>query len=145
MVNHWLKEITAITGVEGVLLASNTGEIIEKIGTNLDRDQLRHIASRVLKIIASHDLDKRSVKEIELIWSDLQIVVMGTKSFVLIIFCGSTKALSLLRITINVVSAHLLEDKKSTKQIKKYTSEKRNVLEMGDLEQLEINLISKLQ
>ena len=56
MVNHWLKEITAITGVEGVLLASNTGEIIEKIGTNLNRDQLRPIASRVLKIIASQKI-----------------------------------------------------------------------------------------
>ena len=45
----------------------------------------------------------------------------------------------------NVVIAHLLEDKKSIKQIKKYASEKRNVLESRDLEQLEINFISKLQ
>ena len=145
MVSPWLNEITAITGVEGVLLASNTGEIIEKIGTDLDRDQQKQIACRVLKIIAAHDLDERAVKEIELIWNDYRILVMGAKSFVLIIFCGSTKALSLLRITMNVVIAHLLEDKKSTKQIKKYASEKRNVLDIQDLEQLEINLISKLQ
>lgn len=145
MVSHWLKEITAIADVEGVLLASNTGEIIENSAIYLDRSQLKQIASRVLKIMAAHDLDKRSVREVELIWEDYRILAMGAKSFVLIIFCTSTKTISLLRITMNVVIAHLLEDKKSIKQIKKYASEKRNVLESRDLEQLEINFISKLQ
>ena len=70
---------------------------------------------------------------------------MSAGTIVLIIFCGSIKALSLLRITINVVVAHLLEDKKSLKQIKKFSSEKGSVFKKEDLDQIEINLISKLQ
>jgi predicted regulator of Ras-like GTPase activity (Roadblock/LC7/MglB family) len=145
MMNRWLREITDIAGVEGVVLVSEDGQIIEKIGIELDKATLSHISTHVLRIIASFNIVEQEVKEIELIWSDYQLLAMSAGTIVLIIFCGSIKALSLLRITINVVVAHLLEDKKSVKQIKKYSSEKGSVLKKADLDQIEINLISKLQ
>ncbi len=143
--NRWLREITDIAGVEGVVLVSEGGQIIEKLGIQLDKATLSQISKHVLRIISSFNIVEQEVKEIELIWSGYQLMAMSAGTIVLIIFCGSIKALSLLRITINVVVAHLLEDKKSVKQIKKFSSEKASVLKKEDLDQLEIKLISKLQ
>jgi len=145
MINRWLNEITDIAGVEGVLLVSNNGHIIEKIGTQLDQGTLEQIAKRILRIITAHNLDEKSVKEIELICYNYRILATSTKTFTIIIFCGSIRALSLLRITVNVVVGHLLEDKKSIKEIRKYTGQPEIVLEKEYLDQLEIKLISKLQ
>ncbi len=145
MVNRWLKEITDIAGVEGVLLVSDNGHIIEKIGTQLDQGTLEQIAKRILRITTAHNLDEKSVKEIELICNNYRILAMGAKTFTIITFCGSVKGLSLLRITVNVVVGHLLEDKKSMKLIRKYTGQPEIVLEKEYLDQLEIKLISKLQ
>ena len=145
MINRWLNEITDIAGVEGVLLVSDNGHIIEKIGTQLDQGTLEQIAKRILRIITAHNLDEKSVKEIELICYNYRILATSTKTFTIIIFCGSIRALSLLRITVNVVVGHLLEDKKSMKEIRKYTGQPEIILEKEYLDQLEIKLISKLQ
>ena len=145
MVNRWLKEITDITGVEGLLLVSDNGYIIEKVGIELEQGVLEQMAKRIIRIIAAHNLDEKFVREIELIWNNYRILAMSTKTFTLIILCRSTKVLSLLRITVNVVLGHLLEDKKSRKRINKYTGQPEIVLEKDYLDQLEIKLISKLQ
>ena len=145
MVNRWLKEISDVTGVEGALLVSDNGHIIEKIGTQLEQGTLEQMAKRIMRIIAAHNIDEKSIKEIELIWYNYRILAMSAQTFTFIIFCGSIKALSLLRITVNVVVGHLLEDKKSMKQINKLTGQPEIVLEKEYLDQLEIKLISKLQ
>ena len=145
MENRWLKEVADVTGVEGVLLVSDNGHIIETIGTQLEQGTLEQMAKRILRIITAHNLDEKSVKEIELIWYNYRILAMSAQTFTFIIFCGSMKALSLLRITVNVVVGHLLEDKKSMKQINKFTGQPEIVLEKEYLDQHEIKLISKLQ
>jgi len=145
MVNRWLKEISDIAGVEGILLVSDNGHIIENIGTDLDQGALEQLSKRLMRIISAHSLDEKFVKEIELIWNNYRVLVMSAKTFTLIIFCGSIKALSLLRITVNVVIGHLLEDKKSMKKINKFAGQPEIVLEKEYLDQLEIKLISKLQ
>ena len=145
MVNRWLKEISDIAGVEGVLLVSDNGHIVEKTGITLESGILEQVSKRIVRIISAHNLDEKSVKEIELIWYNYRILVMSAKTFTIIIFCSSTKVLSLLRITVNVVIGHLLEDKKSMKKIKKYTGQTEIVLNKEYLDQIEIKLISKLQ
>jgi hypothetical protein len=145
MLNRWLKEITDISGVEGALLISDNGHIIEKIGSTQEQALLEQISKLLLRMIKVHSMDEKSVKEIELIWYNYRILAMSAQTFTIIIFCGSTKALSLLRITVNVVIGHLLEDKKSMKQIKKFTGQSEIVLEKEYLDESEIKLISKLQ
>jgi len=145
MINRWLKEIMDIEGVEGLLLVSDNGHIVEKHGTDLERGTLEQLSKRIIRIIAAHGLDEKSVKEIELIWYDYRIIAMSANLFTVIILCGSSRALSLLRITVNVVIGHILEDKKSMKKIKKFTGQSDIVLEKEYLDQLEIKLISKLQ
>lgn len=145
MITQWLQEVMTVSGVEGVFVTSNRGQIIDKIGLSLNQSTLEGIAVHVLRIVSGYHVQKRSLKEIEIIWNNYRIIALNTQKFVIITFCSSAKALSLLRITLNVVLSHLLEDKKFMKQIDKHALEKTVVLRKGHLEPLEINLISKLQ
>ena len=145
MITQWLQEVMTVSGVEGVFVTSNRGQVIDKIGLSLNQSTLEGIAVHVLRIVSGYHVQKRSLKEIEIIWNNYRIIALNTQKFVIITFCSSAKALSLLRITLNVVLSHLLEDKKFMKQIDKHALEKTVVLRKGHLEPLEINLISKLQ
>ena len=81
----------------------------------------------------------------EIYWENFHIIVKNSSQFILVSFCTSAGAQSLLRITQNVVLAHLLEDKKFMKLVKKHTSEKSVVLRKDKLDELELKLISELQ
>jgi hypothetical protein len=145
MSERWLREITDINGVEGVLLVSLQGHFIEKMGTQFDRVVLEGISRNILRITESHELVEMQIKEVELAWYDYRILAMKTNNFALIIFCSSTKVISLLRITMNVVAAHLMEDKKIIKKIKKLSKDSSSVIDKNELDESEIKLISKLQ
>jgi len=145
MATKWLDDISNIDGVEGVLICSNTGIIIEKISKVLDDEKLESIALNLLKVISANSLKGQIVSDMEIYWEKFHIIVKSSSQFLLVSFCTSEGAQSLLRITQNVVLAHLLEDKKFMKIVKKHTSEKSVVLRKNKLDESEINLISKLQ
>jgi predicted regulator of Ras-like GTPase activity (Roadblock/LC7/MglB family) len=142
---RWLREITDIAGVEGVLLVSSNGEFIEKIGIQMERSILAEISRNILRMIAIHARIHEELSEIEFAWDNYRILALSTGAFVLIIVCDSVKAISLLRITMNVVAAHLMDDKKTMKKIKKSGLNYGSVLNERVLSELEIKLISKLQ
>jgi hypothetical protein len=145
MAAEWLNDISNIDGVEGVLVCSNTGKIIDKISKVLDDEKLESIALYLLRIISANNLKSQSVSDMEIYWENFHIIVKNSSQFLLVSFCTSSGAQSLLRITQNVVLAHLLEDKKFMKLVKKHTSEKSVVLRKEKLDESEIKLISKLQ
>ena len=145
MASEWLREISEIDGVEGVLVCSNTGKIIEKISKVLDDEKLENIAFHLLRIISANSIKNQVVSDMEIYWEKFHIIVKNSSQFLLVSFCTSSGAQSLLRITQNVVLAHLLEDKKFMKTVKKHASEKSVVLRKDKLDEVEINLLSKLQ
>ncbi|MCK5032220.1 MAG: hypothetical protein KAS18_01270 [Calditrichia bacterium] len=145
METHWLSEIYNIDGVEGVLVCSNTAKIIDKMSKVLDDDKLENIAIHLLRIISANNLKNQKISDMEIYWEKFHIIVKNSSQFLLVSFCTSSGAQSLLRITQNVVLAHLLEDKKFMKMVKKHTSEKSVVLRKDKLDESEIKLISKLQ
>ena len=145
MATEWLNDISNIDGVEGVLVCSNTGKIIDKISKVLDDEKLESIALHLLRIISANSLKRQLVSDMEIYWENFHIIVKNSSQFLLVSFCTSSGAQSLLRITQNVVLAHLLEDKKFMKTVKKHTSEKSVVLRKDKLDESEINLLSKLQ
>jgi len=145
METEWLSEIYNIEGVEGVLVCSNTGIIIDKMSKVLDDDKLENIALHLLRIISANNLKNQKISDMEIYWENFHIIVKNSSQFLLVSFCTSSGAQSLLRITQNVVLAHLLEDKKFMKMVKKHTSEKSVVLRKDKLDESEIKLISKLQ
>ena len=145
METQWLSEIYNIDGVEGVLVCSNTGKIIDKMSKILDDDKLENIALHLLRIISANNLKNQNISDMEIYWEKFHILVKNSSQFLLVSFCTSSGAQSLLRITQNVVLSHLLEDKKFMKMVKKHTSEKSVVLRKDKLDESEIKLISKLQ
>jgi hypothetical protein len=145
MATEWLHDISNIEGVEGVLVCSNTGKIIDKISKVLDDEKLESIALYLIRIISANSIKSQLVSEMEIYWENFHIIVKNSSQFLLVSFCTSSGAQSLLRITQNVVLAHLLEDKKFMKLVKKHTSEKTVVLRKEKLDETERKLISKLQ
>jgi len=145
MGNRWLSEITDINGVEGVILVTLEGDVIENIGAPADLHVIERIARHIMRMIAAYHKLGSDVREIELVWQNYRLLVMAAGPLALIIFCRSLRTISLLRITLNVVLAHLSEDKKTMKKINKHAARGERLLKTTDLDQLEINLISKLQ
>ena len=145
MTNRWLNEITNIKGVEAVLLVTNKGQIIEEYAPRFELSLLEQVSLTILRMFAVNRLLQKDVREIELVWYNFHITAMSSDILTMIIFSNLTKTLSLLRITISVVMAHLLEDRKIIKKVKKHTIPGVDILEHGNLNESEINLISKLQ
>lgn len=145
MSENLLKQIKDIDGVEGVYIASNKGNVLMRMGLSLDTEVLEKVAVHLLRILSAYHLKKRNIKEIEMIWEEYRIITRNSSEFIIVAFCRSNKALSLLRITLNVVLSHLLQDKDFNKKIKNHAAHKTVVLRKGDLHSKEINLISKLQ
>lgn len=145
MINRLLNELYDIDGVEAVVVCSNLGTVIEKLSRKFTDDDLEWIAIYLLKIISAHHLKNQTIKDIEIFWENFHIITKVSPKFILISICISPRVLSLLRITQNVVLSHLLDDKKFMKMINKNSSDRTTILKSEKLNQLENNLISKLQ
>lgn len=145
MSQRWLQEIMNLDGVEGVFIASNRAKVIDKLGLDLKDSQLEALSLRVLRIVAGYHLNSQKVNEVEFYWQNLYVIGKVSTEFVLITFCKTPKILSLLRITLNVTLANILEDKKFTKLIKDHVADRSFSLEKGEIDEIEKNLISKLK
>jgi hypothetical protein len=145
MLQRWLQEIMNLDGVEGVFIASNRTRVIDKIGLDLKDSQLEALSLRVLRIVAGYHINSQKINEIEFYWQNLYVIGKVSSEFILITFCKTPKVLSLLRITLNVTMANILEDKKFIKVIKDHIADRIFSLEKGEIDEIEKNLISKLK
>jgi hypothetical protein len=144
-ITKWLKEVADIEGVEGVFIVSNRGQMIAHTGLKIDSNKIESIAHRILKIEGGFETRKLRVREIELVGTTYRIIGMMRENFTILTYCQSEKVLPLIRMTLNVVLAHLLEDKKFLKFISKHPTKKTLILDKSPLDETETKLISKLQ
>ena len=144
-ISKWLKEVADIEGVDGVFIVSNRGQMIAHTGLKIESNKIESIANRVLRIEGAFDKQGMALKEIELVGPDYRIIGMMKENFTILTYCKSEKVLPLIRMTLNVVLAHLLEDKKFMKFISKHPVKKTLLLEKSSLDETETKLISKLQ
>ncbi|MGD9897606.1 MAG: hypothetical protein AB7T22_00635 [Calditrichaceae bacterium] len=145
MADRWLQEILNIDGVRGVYIASGRGNVIEKLGLDEKDAVLEKLTVHILRILSGHYLRNLTITEIEFYWQDQYIICRHTNNMLLVILCKTPKVLSLLRITLNVALANLLEDKKLIKLIKDQTADKTFHINKGDLDESEVRLITKLK
>ena len=144
-ISRWLKEVAEIAGVEGVFLMSNRGQIVAHTANLIENKKIENIAHRMLLITGAWEYKNKPLKEIEFISSNYRVIGMMRENFTVLTFCSSITALPLIRMTLNVVQAHLLEDKKFIKFISKFPIKKSQVLDREQLDPDETKLISKLQ
>ncbi|MGD9487091.1 MAG: hypothetical protein AB7W47_03670 [Calditrichaceae bacterium] len=145
MTDRWLQEILNIDGVRGVYIASGRGNVIEKLGIDEKDAVLEQLTVHVLRILSGYHLRSLTITEIEFYWQDQYVICRYTNNMLLVILCKTPKVLSLLRITLNVALANLLEDKKLTKAIKDQTADKTYHINKGELDENEVRLINKLR
>ncbi|MEJ2054685.1 MAG: hypothetical protein P8X42_12265 [Calditrichaceae bacterium] len=145
MSERLLQDIMNLEGVEGVFVVSNRAKVIEKMGLDLKDPQLEALSLRILRIVAGYHKNSQKVNEVEFYWHNLYVIGKISNEFILVTFCKTPKVLSLLRITLNVTLANLLEDKKFGKIIKDHVADRFFSLEKGEIDETEKNLISKLK
>jgi hypothetical protein len=145
MAEKWLDEILNIDGVEGAILISNRGNVLDKTKLPFDEKQVVNLGIRILRMIGAFHLKEKNATELELYWKNYYIICKNSSDFTLITLCKSAKVLSLLRITLNISIANLLEDKKFTKLLKTQVADKAFTLKKGDFEEIEKKMISKLK
>ena len=145
MVRSLLKEINQINGVEGVYMASNRSEIIDKTGLVYTDAQLSELVTYILRMIAAFHLKGKKITELELYWQNQYIICKSSEHFLIITFCKTSRILAFIRITLNVTMAKLLEDKKFSKWLKSHKADRDFVLKTGRLSDPEKKLLSYLK
>ena len=111
----------------------------------MESNKIENIANRVLKIEGAFHQQVMPLREIELVGTGYRIIGMMKDKFTILTYCTSEKVLPLIRMTLNVVLAHLLSDKKFMKFISKHPVKKSLLLEQSPLDADETKIISKLQ
>lgn len=145
MNNRWLEEISNLEGVSGVFIASGRGMILHKMGGTYNDSQMELLVLRVLRILGAFYTRGQNVSEMEFYWQDHYVNCRQSNNLLLVTLCRAPKVISLLRITLNVAMANILEDKKIMKQIKNHATDKTLVLTRGTQDESETRLIQKVR
>lgn len=144
MIEKYLEEVKKIDSVELVFAVSYRGDVADSAGDLFSRQELKTIAARILATPAVFSLNNKKVTEIEYYWQNRFVIVKTTDRFALITICRSIKVLSLLRITLNVTMARLIEDKSFNKWLKSHVGDRTIILKKFPWSDKEKKILSKL-
>jgi hypothetical protein len=139
-----LKEIQNIESVELVAICSDNGDIGFKSGNMIPDADISQIAILLLRIFAAQKTQGNKLLSMEFYWQNHFLTARFADGFLIITVCSSSKVLALLRITLNVTVANLLEKKNFLKWLKKHRQDPMKQLRRGSFDDLEIGLISRL-
>ena len=141
MVEKLLKEINKIDGVDGVFIVTNRAEIVSKTGLEYSDKQLSALSTHFLRIIAGLHIKGKKTTELELYWQNKYIICKNSDQFLAVVFCNTPHILAVIRITLNVTVAKLLENKKFIKWLKSHIAGKEFMLRKGTLDITEERLL----
>ncbi len=144
MPDKLLKEIKEIDSVEVVAVVSFKGNIWKQMGNAIDAQRLKMLATYLLRIFAVKSKKRERLVHTELHWMNRFLLARFSEGFLILVVFKKVDALALLRITLNVTVANLLEEKSFLKWLK---NEKYSVayhLQKGAFNENELSLISKL-
>jgi len=141
MVKKILNDIADIDGVDGAFIVSNRSEIIGKTGLEYSDKQLSALSTHLLRMIAAFHIKGKKTTELEFYWQNKYIICKNSDQFLAVVFCSTPHILAVIRITLNVTIAKLLEDKKFTKWLKSHIAGKEFMLRKGTLDATEEKLL----
>ena len=145
MNDRWLREIIQINGVSGVFIATGRGEILYKLGIREKNEQLAPLVVCLLRIHGVFHAKKQNVTEIELFWKNHYVNCRHAHNFMLVTLCGTPKVISLLRITVNVALANILDDTSIMKEILSHGTDSKFKLRKSKNDTTVSRLISKVR
>ncbi len=144
MKNEWLDDITQLDAVQGAFIISNRGSVISLAGNLKKNQRLEDLSVRIMKSAAVFHKFSHSLSELELFWQKQVIICKVSQNFILVTVCSSRQILPLLRITLNVTYARLLEDKKFYKLVRDEAGDRTLFLNRDKLEAKETEIYSKI-
>jgi len=145
MLEEILEEAKSIEGVEAVLTASYRADIADYRGKAYTKEQLQELTNRILSTIAVFASKNRKVTEIEYYWQNRYVICKATDRFIVVAVCRSSRVLSLLRITLNVIMARLTEHKKFHKWLKNHLADRNLILNKIAWSEREEKILAKLK
>jgi hypothetical protein len=141
-----LEEIKRIPGVTSIYIVNNKAELIDGIlDPTLTQDKAAKLAERIVKIyaIGIYGKVKRKSSEIELLFENGRVFSVDCDQFVLIIVCTNTVAISMVRLTTNVITKSLVSDK-GLKELTLNVIDKKVLLRKDRLNEVEIALLEQI-
>jgi hypothetical protein len=138
-----LKEIQNIDSVEMVAICSFKGEIGFRLGELLPEADLKAIAIHLVRAFAALKVVDKPPIHMEIYWQNHFLHARFGDGFVIITICNTLEVMSLLRITLNVALANLLQNKTFLKWLKKHSADALKQLRRGSFDEHEISLISQ--
>ncbi|NIN65594.1 MAG: hypothetical protein GTO63_13030 [Anaerolineae bacterium] len=102
-----LAEINGVPGIRGSFVCDSRGEmIVNAVATGLDA-ALDGVSREVTQTMAALEMIGEAKSELDFAYSRMRVVVHDLEKAVLIVLCEPMVDISLLRLTVNVVTASL--------------------------------------
>ena len=139
-----IKEIQQIESVEATAVISYKGNVWQQTGTVLSADKIKSMATYLLRIAATNKRKQQKLILSEIHWLKKILLARFSDGFLVMVIFQNPDVLSLLRITLNVTVANLLEDKSFLKWLKKEKFSLETHFRKGQFDEKELGLISKL-
>lgn len=139
-----IDEIRQIESVEAVAVISFKGTIWQQSGSGFSTETIHRVASYLLKMVAANDKKQQKLILAELLWLNRTLLARFSDGFFILVIFRNHEVVSLLRITLNVTIANLLEEKSFLKWLKKEKGSLEVHLKKGRFDENEVRLISKL-
>ncbi len=139
-----VKEIKEIESVEAVAIISFKGNIWWHSVSNQFVKHLKTIGVYALRMLAAYKKKQTRLLLNEIHWQDRILLIRYSEGFFILVVFNNQSVLPLLRITLNVAVANLLEEKNFLKWLKKEKYKLDYYLQKGQFDEEELSLISKL-
>ena len=115
---EFLQKIKNISGVSGVFVVNNRGELIASVGDDpLSKTDKEHLGIQVLQLLSAFVIKNHPVIDSDFIFQNVRLLYFNYDKLNLFIYCQRTVKISMLRMTVNVVMVEALENKKIKKII----------------------------
>ena len=141
-----LEELKRISGVNSVYIVNNKAELIDGLlDPTLTQDKASKLAERIVKIyaIGIYGKVKRKSSEIELLFENGRVFSVDCEQFVIILVCTNAVAISMVRLTTNVIIRSLMDDK-TIKEQSANVIDKKVLLRKDRLNEVEIALLEQI-
>ena len=132
-----LADINAVAGVRGCITCDNRGGVIASVTpTGLDLATLNNIGRQVTLILAALETAGQAMSELDFTYDGARLVARDLGNAVLVVLCEPQVEISMLRLTLNVVTARWKKDSSVQERLAGRAGEREDLLTKDNLDAL---------
>ena len=132
-----LADINAVAGVRGCITCDNRGGVIASVTpSGLDLAALNNIGRQVTLILAALETAGQAMSELDFTYDGARLVARDLGNAVLVVLCEPQVEISMLRLTLNVVTARWKKDSSVQEQLTGQAGKREDLLTEDNLDAL---------